>query len=192
MDTAGAGPRAVVCPALTPNPTAKFFSKGNMGGDSLFVCLRETASGWWMRRGEEPPQLRLRAGYTRRMLTLSSRHSHVLGNQIPCWGQRIPSSSRRQELKGAHILREPREKTRTGLLRSSHSLLSCPGRLAQSNLCSRGEGAAWPVHILERRGSCGRRAETALLQPSDGAGCINGPATSWRLSSHQCEVHTWG
>lgn len=44
-----------VSPALTPNPTAKFLPKGNVGGVSLSACLRETASGRWMRRDEEPP-----------------------------------------------------------------------------------------------------------------------------------------
>lgn len=51
----GSGLASGVSPALTPNPTAKFLPKGNVGGVSLSACLRETASGRWMRRDEEPP-----------------------------------------------------------------------------------------------------------------------------------------
>lgn len=59
--------------ALTPNPTAKFFPTGNMGGVSIFACLKEKALGWWTRR--ELAALLLRAGYTQGMLApASSRH----------------------------------------------------------------------------------------------------------------------
>ena len=93
--------------ALTPNPTAKFFPTGNMGGVSIFACLKEKALGWWTRHGEELAALRLRAGYTRGMLTpASSRH----------WTRTQPCPWQPDPLPGAE---EPKFTTKTGAEGSS-------------------------------------------------------------------------